>query len=234
MVGERKMKNNLRFLLAILFIVFTTLINAFGEVPPAPEAKEVGVSWAHAGGDSTIGVLVGIPFEHRINGYLIAQTQHIHVDGETESVQRLLYTEVGLPVRRFELNAFAKGLRNTERDVDLQTDFGYFLQFPEIQRRLWSFSAGLGNFARNEIPELAVEAETTFNWTAFIRVRNARGVSMQYQFNVGATGDDPEHIFTKNSSLRLGERLSLDLNLTLMFADSDVHTASLISTKLRF
>ncbi|MEG9862148.1 MAG: hypothetical protein V6Z81_06555 [Parvularculales bacterium] len=228
------MKNSLRFSVAILFVVFTTLINAFGEVPPAPSEKEVGVSWAHAGGDSTIGVSIGVPFEHRINGYLIAETQHIHVDGETESVQRLLYTEVGLPVRRFEVNAFAKGLRNTERDVDLQTDFGYFLQLPEIQRRLWSFSAGLGNFARNEIPELAAEAETTFNWTAFIRVRNARGVSMQYQVNIGVDGSDLEHSFTKNSSLRLGERLSLNVNLTLMFADNDVHTASRIGAKLRF
>lgn len=217
-----------------IFLLLIVVGLSHGETPPAPEQREIGVSWAHSGDDSTIGAIIGIPFDNRINGYLIGQTTHIHVDGETESVQRLGYIEAGLPVRRFEISGFAKALRNTERDVDRQLDFGYFVELPEVKRRLWALRAGLGNFARNEIPELAADAETTFNWTAFIRVRNARGVSMQYQFNLGATGDDPEHIFTKNSSLRLGERLSLDLNFTLMFADNDVHTASAISTKLKF
>ncbi len=227
-------------LIVLMFSVIT--IAAFAEVPPEPDEKQVVVSFAQTGNNLTVGALIGVPFEReKLNGYAVLSGQHIHDDGETDATQRLGYLEAGVPLRSFEFNGFVKALTNSERDLDRQIDYGYFIQLPKIRiergqfgRRSWVFSAGFGNFARNEIAELEVDAHTSFNWKAFVRALHSSGLSLQFETTSAVDFSDPEYSLTPSTSIEVFDQVNVDLSAVIIHADERTHINSLIGVKLTF
>ena len=231
------------FFTTLVILLFATItLVTFAEVPPEPDERQVVVSFAQTGNNMTIGAMIGMPFERKhLNGYLVLNGQHVHDDGQTEATQRLAYLEAGVPIRSLEFNGFVKALRNSERDLDRQIDYGYFIQLPqiEIQRgrfgfRRWVFSAGFGNFARNEIQELAAEAHTSFNWKAFVRALHSSGLSLQFETTTEVDFSDPEYSLTPSTSIEVFERVNVDISAVIIHADQHTHINSLIGVKLTF
>ena len=223
------------FILLITTVLFIT--SAFSEVPPEPNTAEIGVSVVHSGNNATFSTVIAIPFDRSISGYLALSGQHVHDDGESDLTTRLAYIEAGLPIKRFEINGFAKALSNTERGLERQIDYGYFVQLNSKQRRRvarWNFSAGFGNFARNEIVELAEDAHTSFNWKAFLRAQNIRGLALQFDVNSNIDLSDFEYTLSPSHSFDISDRFNLSVDVNLIWADDTFHSSSTLNGNVLF
>lgn len=224
----------MRAIIAITLFLLLVL-PCMAEVPPAPTETELSFTLNSSAENITGGIQFGMPFDRdRLNGYFILSGQHIHAAGETHTASRLAYLEAGIPIRRLEINGFAKVLGNSDRDIDRQIDYGYFLEAHALKRRNLSFSIGLGNFARHEILELQEEAGSTFNWTAFLRVSHPSGFALQYQTTAELSFDDIEHTLTPNFSIEVSDRVNLGVSGVLMFADGETHLSSMTAVKVVF
>lgn len=227
-------------LLVVMFALITMV--AFAEVPPEPDEKQIVFSFAQTGDNMTVGAMLGLPFHReKLNGYAVLSGQHVHDDGETDATQRLGYLEAGVPIKNFEVNGFVKALRNSERDLERQIDYGYFIQLPTFtiergtfRKRYWVLSAGFGNFARHEIEELAAEAQTSFNWKAFVRAGHSSGLSVQFETTSASDFSDREYSLTPSTSIEVFDRVNVDLSAVIIHADEQTHINSLIGVKLTF
>lgn len=218
-----------------LMLVIIGVGSAVAEVPPEPPVPELTLALSSANDAVSAGAAFACPFEKRfLNGYFAVTAQHIHVGGETHQSQRLVYLEAGVPFRALEFNVFGKVLNNRDRDLGRQSDGGYFVQVHGKHRGALRFSGGFGNFARHEITELSAAAQSTFHWKLFVRVMHTRGLTVQYETNMGIDLGDREHSLTPQYSAKITERLHLTVSGVLIHADDLLHSSFNIGAKMTF
>lgn len=228
---------NMKWVILFIFL-FILIPPMFAEVPPQPDCPNISVSVAHTGDNSTVGLTGAVPFEKgKLDGYIALSGHHVH-DGTagTDVTTRLGYVEAGISVKQFELNGFVKALKNSERDLNRQIDYGYFIQFHGKNRKVrrWNISAGLGNFARSEIMEISQAEHTSFNWKAFVRLQNRRGLSIQFETTSDVSLNDFEYILSPSHSFTLSDKLNLDVDVNLLWADDAFYSSSLIGATFSF
>lgn len=225
----------MKYIIVLTLLFCLAMFPCLAEVPPAPTETELSFTLHSSSNNITAGAAFAAPFDRqRFNGYLVVSGQHMHASGETHAANRLAYLEAGIPIRRLEANGFFKVLGNADREIDRQMDYGYFVEAHAIKRRNWSFSAGLGNFARNEIKELEVEAGSTFHWKFFVRAEHQSGFALQYETTSAVDWTDLEYSLTPNFSIEVSDRINIGLTAVIMHADADTHIRSSIATKIRF
>lgn len=217
-----------------IFILFVSI--SIGEVPPPPDCANISVSVAHTGDNSTVGLTAGSPFEKGLlDGYVVLSGQHIQDSAQDASVSsRVFYVESGIKMlERLELSVFGKVLRNSERAIDRQLDYGYFVELHALDLPKRKLSAGFGNFARNEIEELSAAAQSTFHWSFFLR-KQFSSFTAQYTLTAQSDFSDWEHTLMPSWDLQIKDNLSVSIDLTLIRADGLTHTASQTGLTYKF
>lgn len=216
------------------FIIVMCVLPAMAETPPPPDSTSVGITFTHSKDVLNIGTTIGLPFDtEKINGYTAMTAQQTRIEGADKAVQRLFYTEVGLPIRMFEINAFVQALRNTQRDLDQQYNYGYFIHWIPAPTDKFQFSAGYGNFARNEIVETGDAAHTTFNHKFFIRLKSERNFSLLFEYLPAIDFETSEVYITPQLNWKISDKLSLNLLMSWVW-DEDSHHQSITTLSWRF
>ena len=221
------------------FSMFGILLMAFLMVPlsgysmSSIDEPQVAGTYTQAGDTQSFGILGGLPI-NAINGFIYGDWQRSTNDGIVLEENTILYLEGGVELRGFDLNGYVKGLRDEGRVFGWQRDYGYFVRIPDIRSGAFSFTAGAGNFARHEIPELDVEAETSFNWRGFFEVKHDSGLHLLLETTSTLNLEDPEFRAVPFTSIEVGESFTLDLSVEILRADGKTHTQTIIAGKKTF
>ena len=147
----------------VVFSIVCTLAYCEVEI----DEPQVAGTFIQNGEVNTIGLLVGSPID-AINGFAYGDWQRSVNAGEVLTDNSTLYLEGGLPIKGFGLQGYLKGEKDAGRIEGWRRDYGYFVRTPSADIGGIHIEGGAGNFARQEIPEIDVEADTTFNWRAFL------------------------------------------------------------------
>lgn len=216
----------LTILLSVILCFNTQAINEITE-------PQIGGTYTQADTTQTYGLLVGTPLDV-INGFAYADWQRASDDGEVLAENSTLYLEGGIPVHTFALSGYVKGTRDEGRIEGWQRDAGYFLRLPEYQVKGLTVTGGGGNFARNEIPELGLDADTTFNWRAFVELKHSLGLNLLLESNATIDFENPEFTATPFTSIEVGSHFTLDLSVEVLRSKGEFHTTTLIAGKKTF
>lgn len=218
-------------------ILILTLLLMFWQTPAsavtAIDEAQVAGTYSQAGATEAIGILAGLPIDV-INGYIYGDWQRSSSDDVVLEENATLYIEGGVKLFGFDLNGYAKGLRDEGRVLGWQRDYGYFIRIPDLQTKGFTFTGGAGNFARQEIPELDVEAETSFNWRGFVEVKHEIGLHLLLETTSTLNLEDPEFRAVPFTSIEVGDDFTLDLSFEILRADGETHTQTIIAGKKTF
>lgn len=218
-------------------IMFSVLLLMFCWTPASAstdiDEAQIAGTYTQAGNTQTLGILGGVPI-NAINGFVYGDWQRAVNDDVVLEENATLYIEGGIKLKGFDFNGYAKGLRDEGRIFGWQRDYGYFIRSPQLQTGAFSFTAGAGNFARQEIPELNVEAETSFNWRSFVEVKHSSGLHLLLETTSTINLEDPEFRAVPFTSIEVGDNFTLDLSLEILRADGKTHTQTIIAGKKTF
>lgn len=221
----------MRYLTLLTLILFTCVSFVYG-VNEIDEAQ-VGGTYSQADTTKTFGLLVGTPID-AINGFIYADWQRASDDGETLAENATVYLEGGVPIGSFALSGYVEGTRDEGRIEGWQRDYGYFLRLPEFTLSGFTVTGGGGNFARQEIPELGLDAATSFNWRGFLEFKHKYGFSILLETNSTIDFTDPEFTVTPFTSVEFGDHFTLDLSMEILRSGGVTYTQSNISGKKTF
>ena len=102
-------------------------------------------------------------------GYASRQSKGTDITAQTLNAR----IEAGIPVNKWELQAYGDITRDAVRKIDLDIEYGYFAETPTTQISGVDLFAGAGNYSKRRtldesIGRDAADAEVTFGWLAFI------------------------------------------------------------------
>jgi hypothetical protein len=109
----------------------------------------------------------------KMNGALFAyasrQSKGTDITAQTLNAR----IEAGIPLNRWELQAYGDVTRDAIRKIDLDIEYGYFAETPTTQISGVNLFAGAGNYSKRRtldesIGRHAADAQLTFGWLAFI------------------------------------------------------------------
>lgn len=197
------------------------------------DEAQIGGSFTQADTTKTFGVLVGTPI-NAINGFAYADWQRA-ADAEVVLAENAtLYLEGGIPIGSFALSGYLKGTRDEGRIEGWQRDYGYFLRLPELNVSGVLVTGGAGNFARQEILELGIDAETTFNWRGFVELKHASGINLLIETTSNVDLSNPEYKVTPFTSIEVGDHFTLDLSVEVLRVNQITYTQTMINGKKTF
>ena len=197
------------------------------------DEAQIAGTYSQAGNTISLGLLVGTPID-AINGFAYGDWQRAQDEGEVLAENATLYLEGGVPIFGFALNGYVKGLKDEGRIEGWQRDYGYFLRLPEYKWRGFILTGGGGNFARQEIPEIGVEAMTSFNWRGFLQFKHISGLNLLIETTSTLGLKDPEFRLLPFTSIEVGDHFTLDLSLEILRADGETHNQVMIAGKKTF
>lgn len=223
---------NFNLTLCLLFAAMLLLWTQANAATNMDEAQVAG-TYTQAGKTQNLGILAGVPI-NTINGFIYGDWQRAVSDDVVLEENATLYIEGGVKLGGFGLSGYAKGLKDEGRVFGWQRDYGYFVRIPTLQTKGFTFTGGAGNFARQEIPEIDVEAETSFNWRGFVEVEHESGLHLLLETTSTINLNDPEFRAVPFTSIEVGENFTLDLSLEILRADGKTHTQTIIAGKKTF
>ena len=215
-------------IMVLVFFVICTMAYCEVEI----DESQVAVSFLQDGGVNSIGLLAGTPLD-AINGFAYGDWQRFTNEGIVLTDSTVLYLEGGVPIPFIggKLQGYLKGEKDDGRIEGWRRDYGYFWRTPSVEVFGLHIDGGMGNFARVEIPEIDIEADTSFNWRAFLQVQHPSGISVLFETTSALNLKNPDFKVKPFTSVEIGDGLNFDFALEILREDGVTHRSTIMGFK---
>lgn len=156
--------------LTLFLVAIVSVFGYYADVDASKQSFSLGIT----GQDEyqTLALTSVLPLE-KLNGALFTygsrQSKGTDITAQTLNAR----IEAGIPLNKWELQAYSDVTRDAIRKIDLDIEYGYFAETPTATIGNIDLFGGAGNYSKRRtldesVGRDAADAQVTFGWLAFI------------------------------------------------------------------